>query len=421
VYDGTFMNFYLNGSRVHQVAITNTNQAANIYIGNSLNPTSQNFVGYMSNLRVLKGVAQYNGTTYTIPTEPFTSDVNTSLLTLQSGTSITDASNNVSTISNYGSVTASFISPFSTANGTTVYDFTSPGSITFGNVGGPKVFIPPTVVEYLIVGGGGAGGYGDNGQGGGGGGGAGGLLTGTASLTLGSGYAITVGGGGAAVNNNSGTFNPGNPSTFFGLTALGGGAGNAQSGGSGGGAFGRNGNAGGAGSGFPGIAGTTQQGFPGAPAVTGTAPTGAGGTGGGGAGSASISNSGPSGTAGGSGYTWPLTGNIYAGGGGGGAQTSGTGGTGGTGGGGNGQSPSTMPAGSAGTPGTGGGGGGNGSGVGTSGAGGSGVVILAVPTPQYPGSAPGATVTTPPAAPGMTVLTYTAASPLTPSTFTFTA
>jgi hypothetical protein len=40
-------------------------------------------------------------------------------------------------------------------------------------------------------------------------------------------------------------------------------------------------------------------------------------------------------------------------------------------------------------------------------AGGSGVVILAVPTPNYPGSAPGATVTTPPSAPGMTVLTYT--------------
>jgi hypothetical protein len=35
------------------------------------------------------------------------------------------------------------------------------------------------------------------------------------------------------------------------------------------------------------------------------------------------------------------------------------------------------------------------------------VVILAVPTPNYPGSAPGATVTTPPSAPGMTVLTYT--------------
>jgi hypothetical protein len=35
------------------------------------------------------------------------------------------------------------------------------------------------------------------------------------------------------------------------------------------------------------------------------------------------------------------------------------------------------------------------------------VVILAVATPVYPGSAPGAAVSTPPAAPGYTVLTYT--------------
>jgi hypothetical protein len=29
-----------------------------------------------------------------------------------------------------------------------------------------------------------------------------------------------------------------------------------------------------------------------------------------------------------------------------------------------------------------------------------------VPTPSYPGSAPGATVTTPPATPGQTIITY---------------
>jgi hypothetical protein len=32
--------------------------------------------------------------------------------------------------------------------------------------------------------------------------------------------------------------------------------------------------------------------------------------------------------------------------------------------------------------------------------------ILAIPTPIYPGLAPGATVTTPPAAPGQTVITW---------------
>ena len=54
------------------------------------------------------------------------------------------------------------------------------------------------------------------------------------------------------------------------------------------------------------------------------------------------------------------------------------------------------------------------------GTGGSGVVILAMPTPGYPGTATGAIVTTPPAAPGFTVLTYNTPNPTTPGSFTFT-
>jgi hypothetical protein len=41
---------------------------------------------------------------------------------------------------------------------------------------------------------------------------------------------------------------------------------------------------------------------------------------------------------------------------------------------------------------------------------------MAIPTPRYPGSAPGATVTTPPSAPGMTVLTYPG-----PGSYSYTA
>jgi len=44
------------------------------------------------------------------------------------------------------------------------------------------------------------------------------------------------------------------------------------------------------------------------------------------------------------------------------------------------------------------------------GTGGTGTVILVIPTPSYPGLAPGAVVTNPPAAPGATVLTYTTSS-----------
>jgi hypothetical protein len=45
--------------------------------------------------------------------------------------------------------------------------------------------------------------------------------------------------------------------------------------------------------------------------------------------------------------------------------------------------------------------------------GGSGTVILAVQNSVYPGSAPGAVVSTPPATPGYTIITYTA-----PGTYT---
>jgi hypothetical protein len=48
-------------------------------------------------------------------------------------------------------------------------------------------------------------------------------------------------------------------------------------------------------------------------------------------------------------------------------------------------------------------------------------VILAIPTPVYPGTATGAVVTTPPAAPGYTVLTYNTPSPGTSQTYTFIA
>jgi hypothetical protein len=51
-------------------------------------------------------------------------------------------------------------------------------------------------------------------------------------------------------------------------------------------------------------------------------------------------------------------------------------------------------------------------------AGGSGIVIIAVPTALYSGSAPGATVTNaPPSYPGVKLLTY----PATPGTYTYIA
>ena len=272
-------------------------------------------------------------------------------------------------------------------------------------------FAAPYTVNYLVVAGGGGGGGHLAGGGGGGGvlSGSFQIVASTITITVGSGGAPgpAYQGGGQPRGGNGWSSNITNPAPgFTTVTTVGGGGGGTRylnsnygpglPGGSGGGGSNEGGS-------YPGGTGTPGQGNPG-----GAGLDGANNSGGGGGGNVSIPlgtgvSAGPTfGGAGGAGYTWSYTGNTYAGGGGGaGSGAPGyIGGTGGLGGGG--------PAGNGtpGTPGTAATGGGGGGGTGGGGAGAGGAVILAVPTPNYPGSAPGASVSTPPAAPGMTVLTY---------------
>jgi hypothetical protein len=253
------------------------------------------------------------------------------------------------------------------------------------------------ITEYLVVagGGGGAGGRGTGASGqGGGGGGAGGLLAGTLVLAKGGqSYTITVGtggggGAGGATGSPGGQGTPSaitNPSPLFtNVSVTGGGFG----GGASTGVAGNGGSGGGSNGGGTLGTGISGQGYPGAAGAASGNPSFTNGAGGGGAGGAGLTP----GTAG-PGYTWPITGITYAVGGGG--ATSG------------GSTPGTTSP----TYGSGGGGGAGRTGVPSGALGGvsaiGGAVILAIPTPQYPGSAPGATVSTPPAAPGKTVLTFT--------------
>lgn len=305
-------------------------------------------------------------------------------------------------------------------------------------------------IQYLAVAGGGGGGA-DRGSGGG----AGGLLTSNWSLGVSIPITITVGVGGAAGGPalqaaNGVSSNISSPA-FTQVTTIGGGSGaivnnsvntcqrngvDGARGGSGGGAGGQSvGNpssprAGTAGAGveYPGIFGVTQQGFPGGlSSSSGPTQVAAGGGGGATGVGGNATTAFPTNTkiagAGGAGYQWPFTANTYAGGGGG-SSDSRCGlfvpGTGGSGGGGPGGAPGV--AGTPGTASTGGGGGGGSGGTPQTngGTGGSGVIILAMPTPGYPGTATGAIVTTPPAAPGFTVLTYNTPNPTTPGAFTFT-
>jgi hypothetical protein len=282
------------------------------------------------------------------------------------------------------------------------------GQIGFDNLQGKSNAPTGYTLQYLVVAGGGGGWQGS-------GGGGGGVVCGSLAVAQGTTYTITVGTKGLG-NFFSST---GSPSTFSGgdllVTALGGGGINP--------ANGRGGPGGSGGGGISSTYGTATQ--PGQSQSVGSCGTynnrgnrgGIQNGGGGGAGGQGGNGYGPSGLggAGGAGYTWTYTGATYAGGGGGGGVYGGPGrgGGGGSGGGGSG-GPITVPGsgGNATYYGSGGGGWGAGTVPGGSGpyAGGdgyAGVVILAVPTGNYPGSyAPQAS--TPGSAPGMTVLTYTA-------------
>jgi len=391
-------------------AATELYSAGNVIIGGNLITTNSNAVTF-------NGPTTVNNTINTTGTATFANVISTNGYFWANGTPYSSGGGG-----SYGNVDVSSYLPHATGytdswqlpigGNSQRPTFAANGSIRFNtDIGNPEWYngltsswLPFSTfynnapasysAAYLVVAGGGAGGSMPGSKGGGGGGGAGGLITGTATLTTGTTYAVTVGAGGAyAVSGNG---NNGNDSTITALSldAIGGGGGagvtntnNGGSGGSGGGGA-LNGTGG---------SGTAGQGNAGG-SGTGTSPYG--GAGGGGAGGVGQSASGPS--YGGPGVANSITGSsvYYAGGGG---SSGGAGGSGGGGSGGSGATPGT-----AGTANTGGGGGGCDNSISpTLGAnGGSGVVILSVPTANYSGTTTGSpTITT---SGSNTIITFTA-------------
>ena len=104
VRSGTTLTLYLNGVSVGSATGVSWNLTAGtnipIYIG-TYNGSSEMMDGYISGARVVKS-AVYSGSTYTIPTAPPTSDVNTQLLLNYTNAGIFDAAakNNLETVGN---------------------------------------------------------------------------------------------------------------------------------------------------------------------------------------------------------------------------------------------------------------------------------------------------------------------------------
>jgi len=400
VRNGTTLTLYLNGVAVATGTVTGalTTNAGGVAIGSDQAAAGGAMInGYISNMRVVKGVAVY--TAPFLPVGPLSAvqsvtstaaaitGTQTSLLTCN-GPTIIDGSTNAFTITNNGAATVStaIVPTF-----TNVTINTATTTATYS-------------IQALLIGGGGAGGAGEPNPGGdgGGGGGSGGVIQNNINLSTGTVYSIVIGAGGSGGSTTGGN---GANTTFAGLTAYGGGGGGDGNGTTPG--FG--GSGGGAGNEYN--ASTWSggcvygQGYPGGPSVSASTSC-RGGSGGGGAGGFGTSRTSAVGGNGGSSISLAITGSTvwYAGGGGGGGSNTNGGGTGGNGfganqgGGGNGGSTGSVPG--TGTTNTGGGGGGGvGHNVGTSytygASGGSGIVILSIPTANYTGTTTGSpTVTT---------------------------
>ena len=106
---GTTLSIYVNG--VSEVSTTDTNNLTNTQprIGQRRDGTTA-FTGYISNLRIVKGVAVYVSK-FTVPASPLTAISGTQLLTLQNATLIDNSTNNFS-LTNSGTTISSVQTPF---------------------------------------------------------------------------------------------------------------------------------------------------------------------------------------------------------------------------------------------------------------------------------------------------------------------
>jgi hypothetical protein len=115
VRSGTLTSIYFNGTSVASGTLGNQNVSNSthpLFVGASRYATYLHYLnGYTSNLRILKGTAQYTAA-FTPPTAPLTAITNTSLLTCQSNR-FCDASTNNFTITRNGDVSVQRFSPFS--------------------------------------------------------------------------------------------------------------------------------------------------------------------------------------------------------------------------------------------------------------------------------------------------------------------
>jgi hypothetical protein len=111
---GTTTKLFLDGSEIGSGTLGNqtVNSSSDVKIGRThYSQEEELFIGYISNVRVLKGTALYTGS-YSVPTIPLTAITNTSLLTCNSNRFRDDSTNNFTVTVNGDGYVRRF-SPFS--------------------------------------------------------------------------------------------------------------------------------------------------------------------------------------------------------------------------------------------------------------------------------------------------------------------
>ena len=141
------VSLYLDGTRVAQATNTDTlsGDGANSWIASSTSAAGQ-FGGHISNVRILKGTAQYSGSSITVPTSGLTNITNCVLLTAQSNSFVDNGANSLAILESGAMPSISAFGPFLTD---AVYDPAVNGaSGYFDSVEGTAIIIADDLSDF---------------------------------------------------------------------------------------------------------------------------------------------------------------------------------------------------------------------------------------------------------------------------------